>query len=135
LKLLPCATQRCIPLGALLPPSALFPEGEPALSARYVKRYKCHRCGKPREMPVARYNGLPELSLADFRRMAKRPGWSALDDLPTQDLEGAGMARGEAEDLFTAGFDTVDVHEIDRARGEPAAEAGARRLGLRSWAS
>lgn len=135
MRLLPCATQRCIPLGALWPPSAAYPEGEPALTGRYVKRYKCHRCGKPREMPVARYNGLPELTLADFRRMAKRPGWGALDSLPTQDLEGTGLGRSEAEDLFTAGFWPTDVHEIDRARGEPAAEAGARRLGLRSWAS
>lgn len=128
MKLLPCPVQRCIPLGAMLPPSALFPEGEPYLTGRYVSRYKCHRCGKPRDMPVHRYNALPNVTLADFRRMAKRPGWGALDALPTQDLEGAGLERCEAEDCFVAGLCVEDLHYIEREQKKGSEHL--RRLGL-----
>jgi hypothetical protein len=114
-KLLPCTTTKCQRLGAVWGPSPAFPDGEPAFTGSYVGRYKCHRCGKVRNISLAHFNSLPQMKLEDWEALAKRPGCKAAEAIPTRDLEGCGFTRGQSRDLFRFGLGPEDVHALHRA--------------------
>lgn len=93
----------------MLPPNKAYPKGEPYIAARYVDYAKCWGCKRPTTMTVAEFNGLPTLGRDDFATLGKKYGGN-LAELPTKDLLGAGFTKGQAEDLFGAGY--VDPSEL-----------------------
>lgn len=130
MKLLPCRSRECNALGAMLPQSTAFPRGEPMFSGQYVSDYRCARCGLPQQLTPAEFNTLRPLSRADYERLAGQYNVPALKTAPLQDLEGAGLKRAHAADMFDAGMVTAhDVHEMEmltqRIRGHE--EAGLPR--------
>lgn len=113
---LPCP--KCGPLGAMLPKSSAYPNGEPYIAGQYVKEYDCARCGRHISLSPAEYNGLPKLSIQDFERLAEQCGNKTVKALPTRELEGLGFRKGQAADLFNAGLKThEDVSAEERRDG------------------
>lgn len=112
MKLLPCTgSERCRQSGAMLPRSPSCPQGYPAIAGRYVRQVFCYRCGTLREITPVQWARLPELTCADFDRLAGEYKVPRLADLPTQDFEGYGMPREHARDLHDAGFRAVEELE------------------------
>jgi hypothetical protein len=112
---LPCNTPACRSLGAMLSKSPAYPNGEPYIAGQYVSNYNCARCGAFVKLSPAQYNGLPELSLSDFERLATQYGNKTLKELPTRDLVGIGLKPKHAADLFGVGIQTAeDVAELER---------------------
>ncbi len=108
MRLLPCDSRSCLSLGALLPPSKAYPDGEPHVSSGYAPMYRCSRCKLVTHLSMARYNAIPELTLDDFKRL--NMGAFALAD-----LEGAGFQGASARDLFKAGlWDPNELFRLDR---------------------
>lgn len=111
MKLLPCS--HC-GKEATLKESRAYPSGEPYLSGRYVGKYACRRCSRTNLLSVKDWNRLPDLSLEDFRDLAKRYG-PAVAALPTRDIEGLGLAQAHAEDLFRVGlWDPSEIESMSR---------------------
>jgi hypothetical protein len=105
LKLLPChGSKNCEKLGAMLPPSRLYPKGEPALSGQYVSRYKCARCKLVTELDTRQWHSLPDLQLEDFEFLGEVHKSKNLADLPTRDFVRNGLSRDQACQMFRAGF-------------------------------
>lgn len=114
---LPCSTPACRALGALLPPNPAYPHGEPYLSAQYVERYLCSRCGNNVKLTPAEYHAQKVLTLADYERLGMRD--RALRDLVAagvpEKLKTKGGHVSPAADLFAAGVRTAhDVAELER---------------------
>jgi hypothetical protein len=90
------------------------------MSARYVSEYRCHRCGDPQQLTPADWNALRTLTRSEYERLGHQyhhatKGAGALRDLPTRDLEGAGLKRAHAADMFDAGMGTAqEVAELER---------------------
>lgn len=111
MKLLPCSGSKdCDKLGARWPPSSAYPNGEPAVSAQYVSRYKCHRCKLTNELTRQKWNSLPELKLEDYQRLALTTKAPFLAELPLRDFVSNGLTKEQATQTFRAGFlDTLEA--------------------------
>lgn len=112
MKLLPCSSPNCAPLGALWPRTPAYPNGEPAVTGQYVREYRCERCRRNNIIGLVDYNRLPELTLEDFKRIAALTNAPALANLPTKDWMSQGATRNQAEDLFRSGLHDTNAPEV-----------------------
>lgn len=115
MKLLPCrpADERppgpdCARIGY-----ALDERQQPALSARPVAWYKCHRCRRPTRLTAAQYNRLPRLTVDEVERRAERSReWRPVLEMFLRDFVGAGHTREQAKDLVRYGFVGPNEQEL-----------------------
>jgi hypothetical protein len=114
-KLLRCPSPQCATLGASLPKSFAFPQGEPAIVGRYVSEVHCARCGRRSRLSPGEYASLPELQHADFEAIAKAYRAPAVATMHIADFVGYGLQPHEAADVHDAGFRQVaELEALER---------------------
>lgn len=77
--------------------------------------YRCFGCKLNSHMDSAQWHRLPELTLADLRRLG-------LAEMAETDLLGAGVTPEQIEALAAAGFDSADFAKLHREAPAPALE-------------